>query len=119
MIAAAERRLAGRIALVTGASRGIGAAIARHFAGEGAHVVLAARTVGGLEEVDEMARFIGVDSLAFLSIDGLYRAMGEARRDPLAPRFCDACFTGDYPIRPLDADDGKVSLQLSLLAATV
>ena len=60
---------------------------------------------------------IGVDSLAFLSIDGLYRAMGEARRDRLAPRFCDACFTGDYPIPPTDADNGKVSVQLSLLAA--
>src|SRR5262249_24090201 len=69
-------------------------------------------------DVDEMARFIGVDSLPFLSIDGLYRAMGERRRDALAPRFCDACFTGDYPIRPLDADAGKVSVQLSLLAET-
>jgi amidophosphoribosyltransferase len=67
-------------------------------------------------DVEEMAKFIGVDSLAFLSIDGLYRAMGEtAGRDPLAPRFCDACFTGDYPIRPADADNGKVSVQLSLL----
>jgi amidophosphoribosyltransferase len=60
---------------------------------------------------------IGVDSLAFVSIDGLYRAMGEARRDRLAPRFCDACFTGDYPIPPVDADNGKHSVQLSLLAA--
>ncbi len=69
-------------------------------------------------DVDQMAKHIGVDSLAFLSIDGLYRAMGEPGRDRLAPRFCDACFTGDYPIRPLDADDGKVSVQLSLLAVT-
>src|SRR6516162_874886 len=68
-------------------------------------------------DVEGMARFIGVDSLAFLSIDGLYRAMGEPRRDRLAPHFCDACFTGDYPIPPTDADDGKVSVQLSLLAA--
>src|SRR5471030_322003 len=61
-------------------------------------------------DVEEMAKFIGVDSLAFLSIDGLYRAMGEAGgRDPLAPRFCDACFSGDYPIPLADADDGKVS----------
>jgi len=67
-------------------------------------------------DVARMADFIGVDSLAFLSIDGLYRAMGEPRRDPAAPRFCDACFTGDYPIPATDADDGKVSVQLSLLA---
>ena len=50
-------RLAGRIALVTGASRGIGAAVARRFAEEGAHVILTARTVGGLEAVH--ARSVG------------------------------------------------------------
>src|SRR4029077_1937253 len=44
-------------------------------------------------DVAGMTELIGVDSLAFLSIDGLYRAMGEAGRDDLAPRFCDACFT--------------------------
>ena len=42
---------------------------------------------------------IGVDSLAFISIDGLYRAMGEAGRNSRQPQFCDACFTGDYPTR--------------------
>src|SRR5882762_5876346 len=69
-------------------------------------------------DLEQMARFIGVDSLAFISTDGLYRAMGEAGRDKLSPRFCDACFTGDYPIPLADADDGKVSVQLSLLADT-
>ncbi|MBV8739410.1 MAG: amidophosphoribosyltransferase [Alphaproteobacteria bacterium] len=67
-------------------------------------------------DVAQMAEYIGVDSLAFLSIDGLYRAMGEPRRDSGAPRFCDACFTGDYPIPLPDANDGKISVQLSLLA---
>jgi amidophosphoribosyltransferase len=67
-------------------------------------------------DVAEMARFIGADSLAFISIDGLYRAMGETRRDPAAPKFCDACFTGDYPIALVDHDAGKVSTQLSLLS---
>lgn len=52
-------RLAGRIALITGASRGIGAAVATRYAAEGAHVVLAARTVGGLEEVDDAVRAVG------------------------------------------------------------
>src|SRR6187399_628404 len=52
-------RLQGKIALITGASRGIGAATAKRFAAEGAHVVLAARTVGGLEEVDDAIRKAG------------------------------------------------------------
>ena len=52
-------RLAGRIALITGASRGIGAAVAKRFAQEGAHVVLIARTIGGLEEVDDAIRSDG------------------------------------------------------------
>ncbi len=51
--------LAGRVALLTGASRGIGAAVARRFAAEGAHVMLIARTVGGLEEVDDAIRAEG------------------------------------------------------------
>jgi amidophosphoribosyltransferase len=67
-------------------------------------------------DVDAMARLIGVDSLAFISIDGLYRAMGHPGRDDAMPGFCDACFTGDYPIPLIDAEDGKVSVQLSLLA---
>jgi len=69
-------------------------------------------------DVAEMARFIGADSLAFVSIDGLYRAMGEVRREANAPQFCDACFTGDYPIPLIDRDAGKVSTQLSLLSET-
>jgi amidophosphoribosyltransferase len=68
--------------------------------------------------VDQIAKHIGVDSLAFVSIDGLYRAMGEAWRDPAKPRFCDACFTGDYPIPLVDHEAGKVSTQLSLLTET-
>ncbi|WP_029007015.1 amidophosphoribosyltransferase [Azospirillum halopraeferens] len=54
--------------------------------------------------VEEMRAFIGADSLAFISLDGLYRAMGEDRRDPERLRYCDACFTGDYPIALTDRD---------------
>lgn len=52
-------RLAGRLALITGASRGLGAAAALAYAREGAHVVLVARTVGGLEAVDDQIKAIG------------------------------------------------------------
>lgn len=65
--------------------------------------------------VEEMAKLIGVDSLAFISIDGLYRALGQNGRDPTAPAFCDACFSGDYPIALTDQTDPREA-QLSLLA---
>jgi amidophosphoribosyltransferase len=70
-------------------------------------------------DVDEMARIIGADSLAFISIDGLYRAMGESGRNLALPQYCDACFTGDYPTELTDHDEGSISLQLSLLEEAV
>jgi amidophosphoribosyltransferase len=62
-----------------------------------------------------MAELICADSLAFISINGLYRALGQDERDPLRPHYCDACFTGDYPI-PLVDREAPQSPQLSLLA---
>ena len=67
--------------------------------------------------VEEMAQLIGADSLAFISRDGLYRALGHVGRDPAKPFYCDACFTGDYPIALPDMA-AKENLQLSLLAET-
>ncbi len=66
---AASGRLAGRIALITGASRGIGAAVARRFGAEGAHLVLVARTVGGLEEVDDAIRQAGGERATLVRLD--------------------------------------------------
>ena len=67
--------------------------------------------------MEEMRAFIGADSLAFLSVDGIYRAMGHAGRDAKAPQFTDHCFTGEYPTGLTD-QTGQQSQprQLSLLA---
>ncbi|MDO9413768.1 MAG: amidophosphoribosyltransferase [Pseudolabrys sp.] len=70
--------------------------------------------------VDEMCKFIGADSLAFLSVDGIYRAMGLPGRDNAKPQFTDHCFTGDYPtaLTDLGAQDSS-GRQLSLLAEAI
>lgn len=57
--------------------------------------------------VPQMAEFIGADSLAFISEDGMYRAMGEAARNSKLPQYCDACFTGDYPVSLTDFDEAN------------
>jgi amidophosphoribosyltransferase len=67
--------------------------------------------------VEQMRAFIGADSLAFVSLDGLYRAMGETRRNADMPQFCDACFSGDYPISLTDLNSPEPQAQLSLLAS--
>ena len=67
--------------------------------------------------VDEMAVLIGADSLAFVSLDGLYRALGKPGRDPDKPQYCDACFTGDYPTVLPDMA-GDTERRLSLVAET-
>ncbi len=69
---------------------------------------------------DEMRRFIGCDSLEFLSIDGLYRAVGGVARSPKSPQFTDHYFTGDYPTILTDLDEANISpKQASLLKEAV
>ncbi|MCV0397709.1 MAG: amidophosphoribosyltransferase [Rhizobiaceae bacterium] len=75
-----------------------------------------AKLLASRMSVEEMAEFIRVDSLTFLSIDGLYRAVGHAARNMEQPQFCDACFTKDYPTRLLDHEGADNVRQLSLLA---
>ena len=63
-------------------------------------------------DVAEMTKYINADSLAFISIDGLYRALGDVR-DPTSPQRCDACFTGEYPTTLTDMnEDGHPRLAL-------
>ncbi|WHO37124.1 amidophosphoribosyltransferase [Sphingobium sp. AP49] len=69
--------------------------------------------VGGMQD------FIHADSLSFISIDGLYKALGEAKRADIRPQYCDACFTGDYPTTLTDQDDAVVENQFELLAERV
>jgi amidophosphoribosyltransferase len=57
-------------------------------------------------DVKGMCDFIGADSLSFISLDGLYVAMGETHRNNEQPQYCDACFSGDYPISLTDHDTG-------------
>ena len=70
-------------------------------------------------DIDLMAKHIGVDSLAFISMQGLYRAVGETDRNSRNPQYCDACFSGEYPIELTDRNGGPLPAQLSLLAEKV
>ena len=55
--------------------------------------------------LEEMRKFINAKTLKFLSIEGLYKAMGYNKRNSSYPQFTDHCFTGDYPIKPIDIND--------------
>jgi amidophosphoribosyltransferase len=67
-------------------------------------------------DLEGMRRFVGADSLAFLSVEGTYRAMGYPGRNMSQPQFTDHCFTGDYPTRLVDRFGDPGRQQLSLLA---
>ena len=63
-----------------------------------------------------MCEYIGAKSLKFLTLDGLYNALGKGKRNKSYPQFSDHYFTWDYPIKPSDyLKEGKVT-QLSLLS---
>ena len=87
----------------------------RHSCFYGVDTPERAKLLAARMTVDEMARHIDADSLAFVSVDGLYRALGEPGRDAAFPSHCDACFTGDYPTSLTDHDDVAVPDQFALL----
>jgi amidophosphoribosyltransferase len=86
----------------------------RHSCFYGVDTPERAKLLAAQMNVAEMNRHIGADSLAFVSIDGLYRAIGEDGRDEAAPQQCDACFTGDYPTGLTDQEDREQKDQLVL-----
>ncbi len=65
--------------------------------------------------VEEIAEQIGVDSLAYISIEGLYRAVGNVERNDANPQFCDACFSGNYPVALVDFDSSQDTKKVSSL----
>ncbi|OXS99630.1 amidophosphoribosyltransferase [Notoacmeibacter marinus] len=76
-----------------------------------------AKLLASRMSVEEMADFIRVDSLAFLSTDGLYRAVGEEGRHDDKPQFCDACFTREYPTPLTDLVGADNVRRLSVLSS--
>ena len=78
------------------------------------------KLLAATHDLEGMRQFIGADSLAFLSVDGIYRAMGFDKRDAARPQFTDHCFTGDYPTALTDLAAQEASpRQLSLLAEAI
>ena len=65
-------------------------------------------------DVEAMRDFIQADSLAFVSIDGLYRAVGTKGRNSACPQYCDACFSGDYPTTLTDYSERDDSAEITL-----
>jgi amidophosphoribosyltransferase len=75
------------------------------------------KLLAATHNLEEMRAFIGADSLAFLSVEGIYKSMGYDSRDPVRPQFTDHCFTGEYPTPLTDRSaEANMPRQLSLLA---
>ena len=77
----------------------------RHSCFYGVDTPERAKLLAARMTVEEMAKYINADSLAFISVDGMYRALGEKGRVPGRPSHCDACFTGEYPTPLTDHDE--------------
>ncbi len=71
--------------------------------------------IASSKSVEEIKNLLKLDSLHFLSLDGLYKSMGHECRDNMNPQYTDHCFTGEYPTKLADRDEGALASQLSLL----
>ena len=91
----------------------------RHSCFYGVDTPERAKLLAAKHDVGGMTDFIHADSLAFVSIDGLYKALGEKERADVRPKYCDACFTGDYPTTLTDQDERAEVDQFALLAERV
>lgn len=91
----------------------------RHSCFYGVDTPERAKLLAAKLDLGGMTEYIQADSLAFISIDGLYRALGEANRTSVRPKYCDACFTGDYPTPLTDQDETTSVDQLAVLAERV
>src|SRR3954452_21578791 len=88
----------------------------RHSCFYGVDTPERAKLLAAQMNVEQMRDYINADSLAFISIEGLYRALGE-ERDNSQPQRCDACFTGAYPTTLTDVTEKERCVPLSLLAS--
>ena len=91
----------------------------RHSCFYGVDTPERAKLLAAKYDLGGMTDYIQADSLAFISIDGLYRALGEANRTSVRPKYCDACFTGDYPTPLTDQDETSSVDQFAVLAERV
>src|SRR5437868_1297603 len=91
----------------------------RHSCFYGVDTPERAKLLAAQMSVAEMNHYIRADSLAFVSIDGLYRAIGEEQRDEAEPQHCDACFSGDYPTSLTDQEELERKNQLGLVEERV
>src|SRR5215210_4139335 len=88
----------------------------RHSCFYGVDTPERAKLLAAQMSVEAMCDYINADSLAFISIEGLYRALGSERNEQ-QPQRCDACFTGDYPTSLTDFTEKERAGSLSLVAS--
>ncbi|SFS10185.1 amidophosphoribosyltransferase [Sphingomonas jatrophae] len=91
----------------------------RHSCYYGVDTPERAKLLAAQMTVAQMSDYINADSLAFVSVDGLYKARGEEGRDARQPTHCDACFTGAYPTHLTDQEEVAPEDQLSIFAERV